>query len=88
MEDVQNVRKLIEPVIEKHIAPAAMVEMETEEDEDHDGDPVLRILVVFDATNGPPETKKLLHLTPTLKKLLLARQNEHFPILTYMSPEE
>ena len=88
MADTKNIRELIEPVIKKHIAPAALVEMEIKEDVDHDGDPVLRILVVLDVAKGRPNRKQFLRLTPTLRNLLHARQNERFPILTYMSPEE
>lgn len=88
MAETRNIRELIEPVIRKHIAPAALVEMEIKEDVDHDGDPVLRILVALNAAKGRPNRKRNLRLTPTLRNLLHARQNERFPILTYMSPEE
>ncbi len=86
MQDI--IDEILKICIQEQLAPAEIVEVKSEEAEDHDGDPILNIWVVFKAEKDRLDPEKVgglvQHLRPTLSKL----QMDRFPIPTYMTPEE
>ena len=85
---MQNIDQILKERIQEKLAPAEIVEVFSEEAEDHDGDPILNIRVVFKAKNDRLDPEKVVglvqHLQPTLRKL----QMDRFPIPSFMTPEE
>lgn len=88
MQDIDNIRDAIRNVIEERLAPTDIVDVEIEEDVDHDGDEIVRVRIVFAAQSGRPKAESVVGLTGLVRKPLLDIENDRFPILTFMTSEE
>ena len=88
MQDVANVWNTIRHVIEERLAPTQIVDVETEEDVDHDGDEIVRVRIVFAANSGRPKAEDVVGLTGLVRAPLLDSHIDRFPILTFMTSEE
>ncbi len=78
----------VSDVISQQLAPARVERVSVENDEDHDGDPILRITVVFSVEGGRLDSKKVLGLARHLREPLKRFREEAFPVFTFMTPEE
>ena len=83
-----QIDKILEECIKDHLAPAEIVDVISEEAEDHDGDPILNITVVFQAEDDELDPEKVVGLALQLRKTLLDMQVERFPIPSYMTIKE
>ena len=85
---MQEFDEILKIRIQEQLAPAKIVEVNSEEAEDHDGDPILNIKIVFTAENDWLDPEKVLglalHLRPMLHKLCA----DCYPVFSYMTPEE
>ena len=88
MQDINDIRDAIRHVIEERLAPTQIVDVEIEEDVDHDGDEIVRVRIVFEDQNGRPKAESVVGLTGLVRKPLLDIENDRFPILTFMTSEE
>ena len=88
MQDVANVWNTIRHVIEKRLAPTQIVDVETDEDVDHDGDEIVRVRIIFAADSGRPKAEDVVGLTGLVREPLLDSHIDRFPILTFMTLEE
>ena len=88
MQDVANLWNTIRHVIEKRLAPTQIVDVETEEDVDHDGDEIVRVRIIFAAESGRPKAEDVVGLTGLVREPLLQSHIDRFPILTFMTSEE
>ena len=79
----QNYKKL-KKCIKVQLAPAEIDNVIFEEAEDHDGDPILNITVVY---KSEPDPEKFVGLALQLRKTLLDMQVERFPIPSYKTKE-
>lgn len=84
----QSLRDTIFRIVSEELAPATIVDLEVSHDSDHDGDPILRIEIVFDTKNGRLDSDKILGLGRHLREPLLAQKETGFPIFSFMTPEE
>ena len=80
--------KAVRKVVQKQLAPAKIVGLTEEEANDHEGDPILRIEVVFDAPGDLLDPNKVLGLGRHLRKRLHELGTDRFPIVSYMTPDE
>ena len=80
--------EIVRPVVEQQLAPAQIIGLTVEEDEDADGDPVLRIEVIFEAENDRLDPKQVLGLIRHVRKPLIEMGSDRFPIFTYMTSQE
>ncbi len=86
---MQNIDKILKVRIQEQLAPAKIVEVISEEAEDHDGDPILRIEVIFQAENNYLDPKKILGLPRCLHQPLHKEYNsQRYPVFSFMTPEE
>ncbi len=80
--------KVLKELIQEQLAPARIIEVTSEEAEGHEGDPIVRIRVVFEAENDRLDPENMVglarHLRPTLDKL----NPDCFPVFSYATPEE
>ena len=69
---------------------ARIVELHSEETEDQDGDPILRIWVVFEAEDNRLDPNKVAAVVGPLRTHIKQIHNglDRFPILSFMIPEE
>ena len=85
---MQNIDEILKEQIQEKLAPAQIIEVSSEEAEDHKGDPIIRIRVVFKAENDRLDPEKVVelarHLRPTLGKL----NTDCYPVFSYTTPEE
>ena len=88
MQDVANVWNTIRQVIEERLAPTQIVDVEIEEDVDHDGDEIVRVQIIFAAKSGRPKAEDVVGLTGLVREPLLDSHIDRFPILTFMTSEE
>ncbi len=67
-----------------------IVELHSEETEDQDGDPILRIWVVFEAEDNRLDSNKVAAVVGPLHDHIKQITNglDRFPILSFMIPEE
>ncbi len=75
----------IEEYIKVHLAPAEIDKVIFEEAEDHDGDPILNITVVY---KSEPDPDKFVGLALPLRRTLHDMQVERFPIPSYKTIKE
>ena len=88
MQDINDIRDAIRHVIEERLAPTQIVDVETEEDVDHDGDEIVRVRIIFAAKSGRPKAEDVVGLTGLVREPLLDSHIDRFPILTFMTSEE
>ncbi len=67
-----------------------IVELHSEEAEDQDGDPILRIWVVYEAKDNRLDPDKVAAVVGPLRTQIKQITNglDRFPILSFMIPEE
>ena len=86
---MKKIYKIVNRVVREQLAPAQIVGLTVKEAEDADGDPILRIEVVFEAAGGRPDPKKVLGLIRHLRKPLADEGgSERFPVFSFMTADE
>ncbi len=80
--------KVVTSVVEEQLAPVRIVSVSVEEDIDHDGDPVLRVSVVFESEDEDLDPDRVLGLVRHLREPLKELQEARFPIFSFMTPDE
>ena len=83
-----NYLKVITPVLKKQLAPARVLDVRVDEGFDADGDPILRIQVVYEAEQDRLDPHKVVSLIRHLRGPLNKEGSEHFPVLSFMTEEE
>ncbi len=85
---MKNIDKIVKQVVQKQLAPAEIVNLTVEEAEDADGDPILRIEVVFKAAGDRLDPEKVLGLGRHLRERLHESSPHRFPVFSFMTSEE
>ena len=83
-----NVDKIVKQVFQKQLAPARIVNLTVMEAEDVDGDPILRIEVVFKVAGDRLDPEKVLGLGRRLRQRLHEANTDPFPVFSFMTSEE
>ena len=81
-----QVSEAIRKVVTQQLAPTKIVDVKVSEDTDHDGDPILRIVVVFDGDRLEPQ--KVVGLTRHLREPFQKLQEHRFPMFSFKKPSE
>ncbi len=87
-DELEKVAETIRSVVEKQLAPAEVTEIVLEGDLDHDGDPILRVQIVFEAEDDRLDPAKVKGLTRHLREPLDNFANVGFPVLNFTSKHE
>lgn len=80
-----EVREAIEGVLRERFDMVPITAVEVEEDEDHDGDPILRIRMVYDAEVEDLDLDRLVSITRHLRNRLWELGEERFPHTTFVT---
>ena len=84
----RTLKNTIKRVVEQELAPAKLVSVELSEDVDHDGDPILRVDIVFEIEGDRLEPSKVRGLARHLREPLEALHEERFPVLSFKTKAE
>jgi hypothetical protein len=87
-KELESVANTIKEIVEKQLAPAVVTEIVLESDIDHDGDPILRVQVIFEADDDQLDPAKVKGLTRHLREPLDNFANVGFPVLNFTSKRE
>ncbi|MDE0699021.1 MAG: hypothetical protein OXH76_24645 [Boseongicola sp.] len=79
---------IVKPVFAEQLAPAQIVNFSVTEDEDADGEPILDIVVVFEAEGDRLDPNQVVGLIRHLRGPLNEIGSDRFPILSFMTSEE
>lgn len=90
-----SIDEIIRKVVEAQLAPAQVLKLSVKEDVDADGDPIFRIVVVFEAEENRLDPDRVVGLTRHLRNHLDELGDdldelgpERFPIFSFMTAEE
>lgn len=83
-----SLQQLVSQVVQERFRGVAIDRVEVMPDVDHDGDPVLRITVVFDAEIEDVDVDELVGWVRHLRPKLLERGEEAFPITRFMTKRD
>jgi hypothetical protein len=68
-----------------HLVPANIVALTLHEEHDSDGDPILRVLAVYDPEQPAPSAEEMFSATGIVRSLLVAHGDSRFPLLSFIS---
>lgn len=80
--------RVIRDVVEHQLAPARIVSVSVSEDDDFDGDPILRIDVVFEIEGDQLDPQKVMGLARHLREPLERLEEDRFPVFSFFKPDE
>ena len=84
----ENFDDTLKEIIQKRLEPAEIVRLSFKEDEDADGDPIMRIRVVFKADDDLLDPNKTLGLARHLRETMGNIFVERHPIFYFRTQEE
>ena len=85
---MSDLSQMIRNIASHQLAPAQIVDVRVEEDVDHDGDPILRITIIYDAAEENLDARRALGMARHLREPFEKRNIERFPVLRYLSKED
>ena len=88
MNDINRVRRTVRNVVSHQLAPAKIIDVELTEDVDHDGDPILRVRVIFEAKDDSLGAKNVLGLARHLREPLELLGETASPVFSFMTSKE
>lgn len=88
MTDSRNVQKVVETVVKERFPDDVIRLVTAVKDVDSDGDPVLRVTVVFDSRHGLLDSDRMAGLVRHLRTRLAGADADLFPVVSYIALEE
>ena len=88
MAQIDKIRSAIRKVVTQQLAPARVLDVVVEEDEDFEGEAILRVAVVFDAAGDKLNPEKVLGLVRHLQGPLGKLNEDRFPVFSFSHPGE
>lgn len=85
---MENVEKAIEEIVRDRFSNIKIISVDVEEGEDHDGDPVLLVRVVFDAEIDDFDASRLSGITRHLRTKLFDMDESRFPLTRFVSRKD
>ena len=90
-ESIDERNEALIKIVQKNLGKEVeIVKLHSQEAEDHDGDPIMRIWVVYKAKNNRLDPNKVADVIAPLRDYINKTTNglDRFPILSFMIPEE
>ena len=87
-ESYQNVEKWVAELVKERFRDAEIVSVEVAEDIDQDGDPVLKVRVIFETETGTLDAEETSSFLRYLRPKLSEHGLEQFPIMSFISNQE
>ena len=85
---MKNIDETLKKIVQRHLEPARIINLKSKVDEDHYGDPILNISIVFKAKNDLLDPEKCLSLARQIREPLSEFQSDIYPVFYFMTPEE
>ncbi len=86
--DSISARDVVLPTVVKQLAPAEIVDLSVKEELDHDGDPVLRLLITFRSPGDRLDPGSVAGLIRHLRRALEEHGEERFPHIRFQTEAE
>jgi hypothetical protein len=86
--DAISARDVLLPEVRARLAPADVIDVAVKEDLDHDGDPILRVLVTFRSEGSVLNAESVLSLMIAAQDRLAESGERRFPHLNFRTEEE
>ncbi|MDE2760138.1 MAG: hypothetical protein OXH90_07570 [Paracoccaceae bacterium] len=84
----EKIDNKLKKIVQEQLEPATIVRLQSEKAEDHDGDPIMRIRVVYEAENNRLDPNKALGLSRILSEKLSKIFTERYPVFYFLTQEE
>lgn len=78
----------LKSIVEDELKPAKIVRLESEKSNDHDGNPIMRIKMVYEADNNRLDPNKTLRLSRILSNKLRKIFAARYPVFYFRTKEE
>lgn len=88
MLDDGALERTIGQIIRRHLCTTRVLEVDVKRGQDRDGDPVLRITVVFDGEPTARDATRRVGLVRHIRAGLEGENAESFPLLSFVSKRE
>ncbi|MDP9412753.1 MAG: hypothetical protein M3Q08_01395 [Pseudomonadota bacterium] len=83
-----SLEEIVSKIVRERFVDAKIDSIKVEADQDSDGDPILRITVVFDSEIADLESRKLVGLARHMRPKLQERKEAGFPIFRFLSKRD
>lgn len=84
----QDLRDALREKVQAEMDDLRIEDFKVTADHDHDGDPILRVEIVYDDTAGAPQTARMTALTRRVRPLLQDEQFDAFPIFRFVAARD
>ena len=85
---MSKIGDVVARVVQEQLAPAQTIDLTAEEAEHADGEPVLRIAVIFEADEDRLDPERVLGSNRHLRAPLGKLGSNRFPVFSFMTSEE
>lgn len=85
---IADAKKVIESVLRKTIEPALLIGVEITEDTDMDGEAILNVRAIYDASRPVPRPDKMLTASVAVRLSLRLDGEQRFPLLAFVSSDD
>lgn len=86
--DAHQLEDTVRGTLLTELTTVSVVDLEVQEDVDHDGDPILRIRVTFRNDGGKLEATKVKGLIRHLRSALAEANEARFPVISFRVENE
>lgn len=80
--------EILKSVVASELKPAKIVHLKSEKAEDHDGDPIMRIRVVYESDDNRLDPNKTLGLSRVLCNRYRKIFAKRYPVFYFLTKEE
>ena len=87
-EALKSRNKALKRILQDELKPAKIVRLKSVSALDHDGDPIIRIRVVYEADNNRLDPNKTLALSRILSNKLRETFAKTYPVFYFLTKEE
>jgi hypothetical protein len=88
MLDDRAIQRAIEEIVRRRLSTERISAVDVTSDYDGDGDPVLRITVVFKAAPSSRDAQKMIRLLADIRARLREARPDSFPLVNFVSKNE
>ncbi len=85
---MDEIETIVSAVVHDRFPENSIQSVSVEQDVDQDGDPILKVTVVFDPAEGALDTHRVMGLIRHLRPKLLEKKYPEFPIFRFVSKKD
>lgn len=84
----QDLQTIVSETLKRRLRGVTILATEIADELDHDGDPILRVTVTFEADEDQLNAQRLKGLTRHLRSALEGVQEDRFPVVNFQTVKE